>query len=118
MSSGTLSFLRAYVEPIKAGRKTQTMRPVGDLARFERLVGHVIDLTCRRVTFERARIVDVSRVSIDDLTLEDAQRDGFLSLETFRHALFCHYPMERTFTRVRFEAIGRDPGADETGDPL
>lgn len=95
-----LQLKRRFVEPVLSGRKRQTLRatlPGGCLAgarltllngyRPGALVGH-------------ATIDGVDRVSVADLTAEDAMADGFAHLKDLHAELAQTYPAVRELWRV------------------
>lgn len=97
-----LQFRRVFVPSILDGRKTQTIRATlgGGFTAGRRLriqngytkTSHVGD----------AVIVDVIEKQIDDLTQQDAELDGFASLDALRVALEATYPGRATLWLVRW----------------
>ena len=97
-----LQFRGVFVPSIIAGRKTQTIRaklgPGFVAGRNLRLqngyhrLSHVGD----------AVIADVTQKSVDALSQQDAELDGFESLATLRVALEATYPGQSTVWLVRW----------------
>lgn len=81
-----LNFAKEYKEKIKEGLKRQTIRLSTSLKKGDRVKvvagGEVLGV---------ARITKVERKTIDELTDEDAKRDGFENVAQLVKALRRHY---------------------------
>jgi hypothetical protein len=77
-------FKRELLEKVLQGKKTQTRR----IHQQHLRVDHVYGVRCRR--FDRSaahiRILRVREEQLGNITLEDAKKEGFKSLEEFRGA--------------------------------
>jgi hypothetical protein len=78
-----INFDEEYVQPILEGRKRTTIRK--GIKNYP--VGKVIHLTANDRPFGRARILKAVIKRISELTDEDAERDGFGSIEELINAL-------------------------------
>ncbi|WP_048151437.1 ASCH domain-containing protein [Palaeococcus ferrophilus] len=99
-----LKFDGRYREAILSGRKRATVR-AGKVNLRE---GDEVFIHAGGYVLGRARIRRVERKSIEELTEEDAIKDGFSSREELLRALREHYPNLRgEVTVVEFELVER-----------
>jgi len=110
-----LSFKKAYIEPILAGRKTSTLRAGTHID-----VGDEVMLTCDwgKPPFAYAIARAVSDVGLADIDSDLARAEGFDTREELVAALLDHYPDVERFVRVDFELQPRvgDGGSVVAGD--
>lgn len=73
------------IEPILAGRKTQTRRPapVGTECRYKVGQDYAVQPGRSKRSIARIRIVSIDRVPVGSLTVEDARAEGFRSPQGF-----------------------------------
>lgn len=99
----SLSFKKAYIEPIVQGHKTATLR--ARKPRFD--VGDRIAAFCQwgRPAFAELLCTDVEQVQIAELTDRVARADGFESAAALRDELAQLYPGETVFWLIRFQRL-------------
>lgn len=104
-----IAFKKVYVEPILKGKKTQTVRLGTSLTEGETLVAH-----CRwgDPPFAHLRVTEIIRKGINDLTDDDALRDGYANRGDLVEAVQTFYPHAEQVALIRFELVA--PGAGET----
>lgn len=98
-----------YLERIRSGRKTTTIRTSCRLS-----AGDGIGFTNYR-DYLRARCIGVDLRLMHELSEDDARADGFEDLKALRVALKTHYPTLRASSRVwiiRFELLTDSPHID------
>lgn len=101
----SLSFKKAYIEPIQRGDKTTTLR-----AREPRFKpGDEIVATCRwgDPPFATLLCTEVAPLAYDEITDHVAREDGFEDGEALKAALARHYPGVHEFWMIRFQARRR-----------
>jgi len=81
-----LNFAKEYKEKIKKGLKRQTIRLSTSLKEGDR-----VEVVAGGEVLGIARITRVERKTIEELTDEDAKRDGFKSVAQLVKALRRHY---------------------------
>jgi hypothetical protein len=96
----TLYFKRVFVEPIKTGRKTQTLR-----LRTRLQAGDVAIAKCGREVFAVLDVLNVERVTLGALDERDATREGFGDLDELRRAWNAVYPRQQWRDDVRVNRI-------------
>jgi uncharacterized protein YqfB (UPF0267 family) len=101
-----LRFTGKWIEPIRAGVKTQTLRrqlpaTVIMADRFHALNGY------RKGSppFAELEVISVDRVHRSELTEADARREGVGSLAELRDTLEALYPGAGPLMRVRFRTV-------------
>lgn len=98
-----LLFRKKYLDAIRSGRKTQTVR----LWKYRRMRSGQKSYI---PGVGRIRVISVEAVAVDDLTDEDAAADGFPNVQTLRGELAEIYgqqlPNGYQAYRVRFELVG------------
>ncbi|HJX23114.1 MAG TPA: ASCH domain-containing protein [Candidatus Bathyarchaeia archaeon] len=99
-----MRFNEAYVANILLGKKTASIRSnVRGLK-----IDSVIPFTANGRRFAKARIKEIRPVRFQDLSEEDAKRDGFENLQELREGLSQFYkklkPNSRLFA-VRFQVV-------------
>ncbi|RLF09614.1 MAG: hypothetical protein DRJ62_06395 [Thermoprotei archaeon] len=81
-----LSFSKEYKGKIKKGLKTQTVRLSTKLRE-----GDEVEVVAGGEGLGKARITKIELKTVDQLTDEDARRDGFKNVGELRDALRRHY---------------------------
>lgn len=84
--SKTLNFTKIYKEKILSGKKSSTVRLRTTLKR-----GEVVDIIVGGERIGKAKILNVKKLSLKDLTNKDAVRDGFKDKKSLLKALKRHY---------------------------
>lgn len=90
----------AYLEAIRRGEKTATVRLEGGLSAQAEVGGLLTFTNYKPGATVRARCTDVRHETVSALTEDDARADGFASLDELLTALRKHYPTLRATTRV------------------
>jgi hypothetical protein len=94
---------REYLQGVRSGEKRSTIRK-GRVA-----VGEGLTLLTARGDMEPVNVLSSRCTRLNCVTEEEAQRDGFESLEEFRAAIKRHYPKisdTSLVTIIEFEPLG------------
>lgn len=96
---GAITVTRWYLELIRTGRKTSTIRPWSrDVCKKLRR-GARLTFTDYRSSV-RTECTGARQATVGELTIEDATTDGFASLDELLRALQTHYPDLHADSRV------------------
>jgi hypothetical protein len=103
MAAVVLRFRASFVEPIRSGAKTQTLRRA--VGRVE--VGDVVAACCRydRGAFAWVLVESVDAVLVRELSDDDVAREGAASRAELVAALRSLYPRTEALVRVRFAVV-------------
>jgi hypothetical protein len=102
----TLRFTGKWIEPIRAGVKTQTLRR--QLPSTVIMADRVNALNGYRKggrPFAELEVMSIDRVRVSELTAEDAGREGLDSLAELLEVLEALYPGAGALMRVRFRVV-------------
>jgi len=107
-----LSFKKAYIEPILAGRKTSTLRAATHVQE-----GDEVNLACEwgKPPFAVVIATAVTDVGLADVDEDLARAEGFDSREELVAALAEHYPELDRFVRIDFEILRAGSAARSAG---
>lgn len=104
MSTPILRFKARYIEPILAGRKTQTLRTQ---LSPNIIPGVIVNAACHydRPPFAELRIRDIRSVRVGDIDDACARADGFSDAQSLRLALSETYPTASVLFAIRFKVL-------------
>jgi hypothetical protein len=104
-----LTFKKHYIEPILAGRKSQTLRAN---IPYTLVPGCVVDAKCRWTDgpFARLLVRSVRWIHRQDIDERSARLDGFQTVADLMDALDRIYPNVEHLAEIRFEVIASENG--------
>lgn len=94
-----LKFNKEYYEPIKSGKKTQTLRKNNKRLQENEIVKAIFPGTDNEI---KIKITDTGYKQFKYLNEEDAQKEGYDSLEQLKKDLIKIYPRLDNFDRLYY----------------